>query len=94
MEGGRRPDMIVLENGVVLILEFKGKPSWSFSDVDQTLGYRRDLENYHSVCQDGQHPVHAILVLTRSSELPTERDGVRICGPDYHGIIGGIDPRE
>ena len=23
MEGGRRPDMIVLENGVVLILEFK-----------------------------------------------------------------------
>ena len=83
MEGGRRPDMIVLENGVVLILEFKGRQSWSFSDVDQTLGYKRDLENYHSVCQDGQHPVHAVLVLTRSSDPPTERDGIRICGPDH-----------
>ncbi len=31
MEGGRRPDLIVLENGVVVVLEFKGKPNWKQS---------------------------------------------------------------
>ena len=78
MEGGRRPDVLVLENGIVVILEFKGKERWDISDVDQAIGYKRDLENYHSICQDGQHPVHAILVMTRRTEPYTEKDGVFI----------------
>ena len=81
MEGGRRPDVLVLENGVVVVLEFKGRDR-SISDVDQALGYKRDLENYHSVCQDGQHPVHAVLVMTRRTDPVMEKDGVFISGPD------------
>ena len=38
---GRRPDLIVLENGVVVVLEFKGKPNWKQADVDQAHGYKR-----------------------------------------------------
>ncbi|MGB2296334.1 MAG: DNA/RNA helicase domain-containing protein [Poseidonia sp.] len=82
MEGGRRPDVLVLENGVVVVLEFKGRDRWDISDVDQALGYKRDLENYHSVCQDGQHAVHAILVMTRRTDVVMEKDGVYISGPD------------
>ena len=83
MEGGRRPDIIVLENGVVVVLEFKGKPNWKQADVDQAHGYKRDLENYHSVCQGGQHPVHAILVLTRNDDAPVIVDGVHVSGPEH-----------
>ena len=82
MEGGRRPDVLVLENGIVVILEFKGKERWDISDVDQAIGYKRDLENYHSICQDGQHPVHAILAMTRRTEPYSEKDGVFISGPE------------
>ena len=82
MEGGRRPDVLVLENGVVIILEFKGKQNWGISDVDQAIGYKRDIENYHSVCQEGQHPVHAILVMTRRTEKYLEKDGIFISGPE------------
>ena len=41
MEGGRRPDVLVLENGIVVILEFKGRERWDISDVDQAIGYKR-----------------------------------------------------
>jgi len=82
MEGGRRPDVLVLENGVVVVLEFKGKERWDISDVDQAIGYKRDLENYHSICQDEQHPVHAILVMTRRTETHIEKDGIFISGPE------------
>ena len=82
MEGGRRPDVLVLENGVVVVLEFKGKERWDISDVDQAIGYKRDLENYHSICQDDQHPVHAILVMTRRTETHIEKDGIFISGPE------------
>ena len=82
MEGRRRPDALVLENGVVVVLEFKGRDRWDISDVDQALGYKRDLENYHSVCQDGQHPVYAVLVMTRRTSPVMDKDGVFISGPD------------
>ena len=82
MEGGRRPDVLVLENGVVVVLEFKGKDNWDISDVDQAIGYKRDLENYHSICQEEQHPVHAILVMTRREEAYIQKDGIYISGPE------------
>ena len=82
MEGGRRPDMIVIENGCVLILEFKGKLSYERADLDQALGYKRDLSAYHSVLHDGVHPVNAVLVLTRRVAPPELIDGVFVCGPE------------
>jgi len=81
MEGGRRPDVLVLENGIVIILELKGKHQCNLADIDQALGYKRDLENYHSVCQDAQHPVYTIVVPTRKEDDYTEMDGAFIAGP-------------
>lgn len=41
--GGRRPDLIFLNNGVVLVIEFKNRVRPESSDFDQVLGYVRDL---------------------------------------------------
>ena len=42
----RRPDVIVLENGVVVVLELKGKAVPSQADIDQVFAYARDLKAY------------------------------------------------
>jgi len=75
----RRPDVIVLENGVVVVLELKGKAVPSQADVDQVFAYARDLRAYHRECAD--RPVHAVLVPSRGPAEPRDRDGVRIVGP-------------
>jgi hypothetical protein len=49
--GGRRPDLIILENGTVLVIEFKNRVEAERADIDQVLGYVRDLEQYHSACR-------------------------------------------
>src|SRR5207245_2543013 len=41
--GGRRPDLIVLENGSVLVVEFKNRVEAEAADLDQILGYVRGL---------------------------------------------------
>ena len=48
----RRPDVIVLENGVVVVLELKGKAVPSQADIDQVFAYARDLRSYHRECAD------------------------------------------
>ena len=75
----RRPDVIVLENGVVVVLELKGKAVPSQADIDQVFAYARDLRSYHRECAD--RPVHAVLVPSRGPAEPRDRDGVRIVGP-------------
>jgi len=82
-QGGRRPDVIVLENGVVAVVEFKGKESASESDIDQVAAYARDLKNYHSECHD--LAVVPILVLTRNKGERTEINGVTIIAPESLG---------
>lgn len=47
MEGGRRPDVILLLEDKVVILEFKMKSYYSHSDLDQLKGYYRDITSYH-----------------------------------------------
>lgn len=49
--GGRRPDLIFLNNGIVLVIEFKNRLLPEPSDLDQVLGYRRDLSEYHVGCR-------------------------------------------
>jgi len=84
-QGGRRPDVIVLENGVVAVIEFKGKESASESDIDQVAAYARDLKNYHSECH--KLSVVPILVLTRSKAEKIEIGGVTIIVPGSLGKI-------
>jgi len=75
----RRTDVIVLENGVVVVLELKGKERPGQSDVDQVMAYARDLRAYHAECQD--RPVHAVLVPTRAPADHRVLDGVHVVGP-------------
>jgi hypothetical protein len=76
----RRPDVILLVRGPVVVLELKGKLSPSQADLDQAAAYARDLRCYHSECADRE--VLPIVVPTRAAGDLGERSGVRIVGPD------------
>lgn len=75
----RRPDVIVLLLGPVVVLELKGKEKPAQEDIDQVAAYARDLRSYHRACAD--RPVHAVLVPTRSCDSVEVQDGVHIVGP-------------
>lgn len=82
----RRPDVIVLENGLVAVLELKGKEVPSPADVDQVAAYARDLRCYHAECEG--RTVRAVLVPTRADGSRRERDGVTIVGPSgVHALL-------
>lgn len=49
-EGGRRPDVILLQDAAVLVIEFKNKVKVNVGDIDQVAAYARDLREYHSGC--------------------------------------------
>ena len=65
MEGGRRPDVIVFTGAAFVVIEFKSAPLINQGDIDQTMGYVRDLCDYHAGSADLAH--FGILVLTGAS---------------------------
>ena len=82
----RRPDVVLLVSGAVVVLELKGKSEPEQADLDQAAAYARDLRCYHKHCADRE--VHAVLVPTRAHGYAGVRDGVHIAGPDaLHGLI-------
>lgn len=68
-EGGRRPDLVLLGAGQILVFEFKQKRSPSSANFDQVAAYARDLATYHSGSHF--HPVTPIVVPTR--QVPTRQ---------------------
>lgn len=74
--GGRRPDLIVLENGLVLVIEFKNRVAAEPADIAQVKGYIRDLEEYHAACR--RKTLVPLLVPIGMEGDPETRDGVRI----------------
>jgi hypothetical protein len=58
----RRPDVVVLENGTVLVIEFKEGARISAADVDQVQAYARDLREYHAACHE-RHIVPILVLL-------------------------------
>lgn len=74
--GGRRPDLIVLENGLVLVIEFKNRVAAEPADIAQVKGYIRDLEEYHAACR-GKTLVPLLVPIGMEGD-PETRDGVRI----------------
>lgn len=80
----RRPDVVVLLDGPVVVLELKGKVAPSQADLDQVGAYARDLRCYHRECHD--RVVHAVLVPTRASAAIERRDGIYVVGPE--GVDG------
>ena len=82
----RRPDVILLVSGAIVVLELKGKVDAEQADLDQAAAYARDLRCYHKHCAGRE--VHAVVVPTRAHGYVATRDGVRICGPDgLHELI-------
>lgn len=76
----RRPDVVMLLGGVVLVLELKGKAVAERVDIDQAAAYARDLRGYHRECAD--RPVEPVLVLLKSTGWIAEESGVQVVGPD------------
>jgi hypothetical protein len=80
LEGGRRPDVIVLGPGRIFVLEFKQDPVLSRSSLDQVAAYARDLSEYHSKTHGTQ--VIPILVPTKTRGVIETRDSVIVLSPD------------
>lgn len=64
----RRPDVIMLFEGTVLVLEFKRKDISLNQDVDQLRGYLNFLRRYHDETQKMLFDVKGALILTTSDE--------------------------
>lgn len=79
-EAGRRPDVVVLQNGRVVVLEFKQTGQLRHVDVDQVSAYARDLRAYHSAC--GNVEVVPLLVLCGRGATARTIDGVRVVPAD------------
>jgi len=76
----RRPDVIVLERGCVVVLELKGALNATRAALDQAWGYARDLAAYHVACAN--RTVHPVLVTRSGPRVATKIDDVHHVGPD------------
>jgi hypothetical protein len=76
----RRPDVVLLLGGSLLVLELKGKALVERVDIDQAAAYARDLRSYHRECAD--RAVGPVLILTRGHGRIAVDAGVDIIGPD------------
>ena len=86
-ERGRRPDLVVIAGGSIVVVEFKGYPNPSPAAVDQAGDYARDLADYHEMSHD--HPVAAALCLTSGGAHPTIiKDVTVVSGRDLATGIG------
>lgn len=80
-ERGRRPDLVVIAGGTIVVIEFKGYPDPAPAHVDQAAGYARDLADYHAGSHN--HPVMALLCLVSGRLEPTTiRDTIVVSGTD------------
>lgn len=76
----RRPDVVLLMGGSVLVLELKGRRHADRADIDQAAGYVRDLRAYHRECAD--RPVHGAVVLTDATGYIGSDAGIHVLGID------------
>ena len=85
----RRPDVILLENGSILVIEFKSRDLPTAADIDQVSAYARDLKCYHRECAD--RPVHALLVPIRYKGETHQIHGTYVVNPkDLDGRIAEL----
>lgn len=80
LEGGRRPDVIVLAPERLFVLEFKQDPTLNRSSIDQVSAYARDLAEYHSKTHGIE--VIPVLIPTRTRDKSEIRDVVHIISPN------------
>jgi len=80
LEGGRRPDVIVLGPDQLLVLEFKQNSALNRASIDQVAAYARDLSEYHSATHGIK--VSPMLIPTRTTELSFIKDNVFVVSPN------------
>lgn len=78
-ERGRRPDVVILADRAIIVLEFKGHRDPLASHLDQVAAYARDLAAYHAASRD--NPVYPVLVLTQLAQPIAPVDGISVSGP-------------
>ncbi len=76
----RRPDVVLLANGAVVVLEYKSKAVPTQADIDQASAYARDLRCYHRSCHD--RAVIPIVVPFGMKGYQGQENQVHIAGPD------------
>jgi hypothetical protein len=68
---GRRIDVVLLLDGVVLLLEFKAfNEQYTKADIEQVWDYALDLKNFHE--QSHNRPIVPILVATEAIDATSE----------------------
>lgn len=72
LEGGRRPDVVLLAGDNILVLEFKQAFRADLAALDQVDAYARDLAEYHKESHDSK--VVPILVLTKGTTFTSPSD--------------------
>jgi hypothetical protein len=76
----RRPDVVFLVRGGVVVAELKGKRRPSQADIDQAAAYARDLRCYHRDCADRR--VEAAVVPTLATGYQGQQGDIHVLGPD------------
>lgn len=80
-ERGRRPDVLILAEYSILVLEFKGYNYPLQAHLDQVKAYSRDLKNYHAGSHDAE--IMSILVLASSHSKEVENiEGTFVVSPN------------
>jgi hypothetical protein len=65
LEGGRRPDVVVLAGDRLAVIEFKGSATPTTADLDQVRAYADDLADYHAASHGRE--ITPILLLAGSA---------------------------
>lgn len=98
-ERGRRPDILVIADDRIFIIECKDMKRPEQQHIDQLKAYVRDLSNYHA----GSHNVQfePLLLMTLMDNTRESSQGITIISPDIlHAILNVkasakiIDPEE
>lgn len=84
-EGGRRPDLVLLAGGTIIVVEFKEKARADQADIDQASAYAKDLASYHA--QSHNRPVIPVLIPTKATGAPSSVDRVRILPPEHLAAV-------
>lgn len=83
-ESGRRPDVVLVSNEFVIVLEFKKKSNVLCADIDQAAAYARDIEEYHYETRGRK--VSAILVITEMTGEYYGEKNISICSSDLLSV--------
>ncbi len=81
-EGGRRPDILILTDAALLVIEVKThKARAAAEDIDQVRAYARDLSHYHEASHD--LTTSAVVLPTAAEDVRRTHDGVEEVSPDH-----------